>query len=143
MKNTLEIPTLYRQKWGLLRFTLFFLYQLRNLNCRYSSELPHWGDSKEHPQSIFGAKIRKKSTEKLHSSSHESYFARYVLLISVSYISGLLYDAFFLNLALYALHSYSLCWTNKWKQNQTKTMWYKIISIQKSKEFLGNQTSDH
>ena len=57
--NTLENPTLYREKWGLQEYTLFFLFWLKHIDCRYSLGLPHDGGSNEHPQSMFGAKIKK------------------------------------------------------------------------------------
>ena len=39
--------------WGLQGYTLFFLFLLENINCRYSLEPPHQGSSNEYLQSMF------------------------------------------------------------------------------------------
>ena len=38
----------------------FFLFLLRNIDCGYWLELPHWGISNEYPQSMFWAEIWKR-----------------------------------------------------------------------------------
>ena len=40
-------------------FRRFFLVLHQNVFCGYSLELAHWGNSNEHPQDMFGAKITK------------------------------------------------------------------------------------
>ena len=42
-------------------YTLFFLFLLKNRDCRYSLEPPRWGGSNEYPQSILWAEIWKIS----------------------------------------------------------------------------------
>ena len=39
--------------WGLQRYTLFFLFLLKNIDCGYSLEPPRRGGSNEYPQSMF------------------------------------------------------------------------------------------
>ena len=38
-----------------------FLFLLKNIDCGYSLEPPHWGGSNEYPQSMFWAEIWKLS----------------------------------------------------------------------------------
>ena len=45
-------PQLIQMKVGFTRYTLFFLFWLKNIDCGYSLELSHRGSSKEHPQSM-------------------------------------------------------------------------------------------
>ena len=50
-------------------YTLFFLLLLKNIDCGYSLEPPHWGGSNEYSQSMFCAEIWKVSgilSEKFH-----------------------------------------------------------------------------
>ena len=54
-------PTFIYQNWGLQGYTLFFLFLLKNIDCRYSLEPPRRGGSNEYPQSIFWAEIWKIS----------------------------------------------------------------------------------
>ena len=49
------------KNWGLQGYTLFFLFLLKNIDCGYSLELPHWGSSNEYPQSMFEKKYEKIS----------------------------------------------------------------------------------
>ena len=58
---TPQTPLLYRKKWGLQGYTLFFLFLLQNIDCEYPLEPPQWGSSNEYPQSLFWAKITKRS----------------------------------------------------------------------------------
>ena len=50
-----------RKKWGLQGYTLFFLFLLWNIDCGYPLEPPQRGGSNEYPQSLFRAKITKRS----------------------------------------------------------------------------------
>ena len=52
------IPHFYLVK---LRFTLFFLFLLKNIDCGYSLEPPQRGGSNEYPQSMFWAGVWKIS----------------------------------------------------------------------------------
>ena len=57
-------------KLGYAGIYLFFLFLLQNIDCGYSLEPPRRGGSNVYPQSMFGAKIRKKinffSAENFH-----------------------------------------------------------------------------
>ena len=53
-------PHFYIAKLGYAGVYLFFLFLLQNIDCGYSLELSRRGGSNVYPQSIFGAKIRKK-----------------------------------------------------------------------------------
>ena len=44
-------PTFIQKNWGLQGCTLFFIFQLRNIDCGYSLEPPRRGGSNEYPQS--------------------------------------------------------------------------------------------
>ena len=55
-------PHLYIVKLGFtVVFIIVFLFLLKNIDCGYSLELPQWGGSNEHPQSMFWAEIWKIS----------------------------------------------------------------------------------
>ena len=54
-------PSFYIVKWGLHGYTLCFLFLLENIDCGYSLEPPHRGDSNEYPKSMFWAEIWKIS----------------------------------------------------------------------------------
>ena len=54
-------PHYYIVNWGLQGYTLFFLFLLKNIDCEYLLEQPHWGCSNEYPQSMFRAEIWKIS----------------------------------------------------------------------------------
>ena len=43
--------------WGLQRYTLFFLFLLKNIDSGYSLEPPRLGGSNEYPQPMFLAEI--------------------------------------------------------------------------------------
>ena len=47
------------EKFQLKIFDIFFLIFAQNIDCGYTLEPPRRGGSDEHPQSMFGAKIRK------------------------------------------------------------------------------------
>ena len=51
----------YIVKLGWLRYTVFFLFLLKNIDCGYSLEPPRRGGSNEYPQSMFWAEIWKIS----------------------------------------------------------------------------------
>ena len=78
--NTLENPTLYREKWGLPRSALFFLFWLRNVDCGYSLEPPHRGGSNKYPQSMFGAKS-KENTVNFHLINAISRFMQFCIVL--------------------------------------------------------------
>ena len=46
-------PHFYTGNWGLLEYTLFFLFLFKNIDCRYTLEPPRRGGSNEYPQSLF------------------------------------------------------------------------------------------
>ena len=46
-------PHFYIVKLGFRGYTLFFLFQLKNIDCGYSLEPPRRGGSDEYPQSMF------------------------------------------------------------------------------------------
>ena len=55
-------PHFYIVKQGVYRgYTLFFLFQLKYIDCGYSLEPPRRGGSNEHPQSMFSSEIWKIS----------------------------------------------------------------------------------
>ena len=56
---TLLNPTVIKKNWGLQGYTLFFLFQLKSIDCRYSLEPPRGGGSNEYPQSCFEQKYEK------------------------------------------------------------------------------------
>ena len=62
-------PHFYIVKLGFTGVYIIFLFLLRNINCGYSLESPHRGDSNEYPQSMFWAEIWKIS-EILSKNSH-------------------------------------------------------------------------
>ena len=51
--------TFIQWNWGLQGYTLIFLFLLKNIDCGYSLEPPHWGGSDKYPQSMFWAEIWK------------------------------------------------------------------------------------
>ena len=57
--DPLKPPRVYCKNWGLQGYTLFFLFLLKNIDCRYSLEPPRRGGSNEYPQSMFWAEIWK------------------------------------------------------------------------------------
>ena len=64
--NTMENHILYKEKWSLHGYTLFFFLRVKNINfkninCGYLLEPPYGGGSKERQQSMFGAKVKKLS----------------------------------------------------------------------------------
>ena len=46
-------PHFYTVIWGLQGYTSIFLFLLRNIDCGYSLELPHWGGSNEYQNLCF------------------------------------------------------------------------------------------
>ena len=46
-------PHFYIVKLRFIGVYIIFLILLKNINCGYSLELPHQGDSNEYPQSMF------------------------------------------------------------------------------------------
>ena len=56
-------PHFYIVKLGFTGYTLFYSLLLKNIDCGYSLELPHWGGSNEFPQSMFWAEIWKISED--------------------------------------------------------------------------------
>ena len=52
-------PHFYIVKLGFTGYTLFFLFLLKNIDCRYSLEPPRRGGSNEYPHSMFWAEIWK------------------------------------------------------------------------------------
>ena len=52
-------PDFYIVKLGFTGVYIIFLFLLKNIDCGYSLEPPHWGGSNEYPQSMFWAEIRK------------------------------------------------------------------------------------
>ena len=52
-------PHFYTVKLGFTGYTLFFLFLLKNIDCRYSLEPPRRGGSNEYRQSMFWAEIWK------------------------------------------------------------------------------------
>ena len=54
-------PHFYIVKLGCTGVYIIFLFLLQNIDCGYSLEPPHWGGANVYPQSMFWAKIRKKS----------------------------------------------------------------------------------
>ena len=54
-------PHFYIVKLGFIEVYVIFLLSAQNIECGYSLEPPHRGDSNEYSQSMFWAEIRKKS----------------------------------------------------------------------------------
>ena len=50
-------PHFYIVKLELQGYTLFFLFLLKNIDCRYSLEPPRRGGSNEYSQSMFWAEL--------------------------------------------------------------------------------------
>ena len=59
--KTQENPILYREKWGLVQHTLFFLFWLQNIVLGDLLESPHRIGSNGHWKSMFGANLRERS----------------------------------------------------------------------------------
>ena len=53
-------PHFYIVKLEFTGVYIIFLILLKNIDCKHSLELPHWGSSNEYPQSMFWAGIWKK-----------------------------------------------------------------------------------
>ena len=54
-------PHFYIVKLGFTGVDLIFLFLLKNIDCGYLLEPPHWGGSNEYPQSMFWAEAWKIS----------------------------------------------------------------------------------
>ena len=74
--STLENPNLYKEKWGLHGYTLFFLFFFSFFGSNTCI-----GNSNEHPQSMFSSKNKENITDyqlknDILSNSMEHYMAK-------------------------------------------------------------------
>ena len=71
----------YIVKLGLTGYTLFFLFQLKNIDCGYALQLPRRGGIIEYPQSMFWAEIWKKISEFL-SENFKSFLVKFSVYLN-------------------------------------------------------------